>query len=177
MARIPSPEEFPVIRKFLRFYQATAIITGVLLLLLTAEMLLKYVWRIELEAGGAFGALAFVPDGTVQALNVSRWILIVHGWFYVIYLIACYLLWQKMRWEIGWLLALAGGGVVPFLSFITEALITRRTNRLLAQYQQQWAGEADEDARAAEIEAGLSDAQRAELDAKVAEEVARRRAS
>jgi integral membrane protein len=174
VARIPTPTEFPTIRKRLRFYQVTSVITGVLLLLLVFEMLLKYIGHVEIELGGPFGFLALVQEDTVTAINLSRWILIVHGWFYVIYLISCYLLWQKMRWELGWLLALAGGGVVPFLSFITEALISRRTKRLLGEYQEIWDETDDEDARVARVEAELSDEERAALDAKVAEEVRRR---
>ncbi|MFD2756909.1 DUF3817 domain-containing protein [Gulosibacter faecalis] len=176
MARIPTPSEFPTIRKRLRFYQTTSVITGVLLLLLVFEMLLKYVWHLEIELGGPFGFLSLVQEDTVTAINLSRWILIVHGWFYVIYLISCYLLWQKMRWELGWLLALAGGGVVPFLSFITEALITRRTKRLLDEYQEIWDESEDDEARAAAVEASLTDAERAEVDARVADEVRRRQA-
>lgn len=174
MARIPKPSEFPSIRKRLRFYQVTSVITGVMLLLLVVEMLLKYIWHLEIELGGPFGFLALVQEDTVTAINLSRWILIVHGWFYVVYLISCYLLWQKMRWELGWLLALAGGGVVPFLSFITEALITRRTKRLLGEYKEIWDETEDEDARLARVEAELTPEERAELDARVADEVRRR---
>lgn len=171
---IPTPDEFPAIRARLRFYQVTAWITGVLLLLLVAEMVLKYAFNLEVELGGPFGAIATLPPEQVTAINLSKWILIIHGWFYVIYLLACYLVWLKMRWEIGWLLAMAGGGVVPFLSFITEYLMTRRASRQLAEYREHWADREREDAQLADVEAGLSERERAELDARVAEEVARR---
>ncbi len=171
---IPTPDEFPAIRARLRFYQVTAWITGVLLLLLVAEMVLKYAFNLEVELGGPFGFIATLPPEQVTAINLSKWILIIHGWFYVVYLLACYLVWQKMRWEIGWLLAMAGGGVVPFLSFITEHLMTRRARRQLEEYRQHWAERDREDAQLADVEAGLSERERAELDARVAEEVARR---
>lgn len=171
---IPTPDEFPAIRARLRFYQVTAWITGVLLLLLVAEMVLKYAFNLEVELGGPFGFIATLPPEQVTAINLSKWILIIHGWFYVVYLLACYLVWQKMRWEIGWLLAMAGGGVVPFLSFITEHLMTRRASRQLEEYRQHWAERDREDAQLADVEAGLSERERAELDARVAEEVARR---
>lgn len=171
---IPTPDEFPTIRARLRFYQVTAWITGVLLLLLVAEMVLKYAFNLEVELGGPFGFIATLPPEQVTAINLSKWILIIHGWFYVIYLLACYLVWQKMRWEIGWLLAMAGGGVVPFLSFITEYLMTRRATRQLAEYREHWTERDREDAQLADVEAGLSEQERAELDARVAEEVARR---
>lgn len=171
---IPAPADFPRIRKFLRFYQITAWITGVLLLLLTAEMVLKYAFNLELELGGPFGFLAVLPSEQITAINLSRWILIIHGWFYVVYLIACYLVWQKMKWELGWLLAMAGGGVVPFLSFITEHLMTRRTRRQLDEYEQYWREHEDEEARLGEVEASLTDEERAALDAEVDAELERR---
>ena len=173
---IPAPADFPRIRKFLRFYQVTAWITGVLLLLLTAEMVMKYAFNQELELGGPFGFLAILPSEQITAINLSRWILIIHGWFYVVYLIACYLVWQKMKWELGWLLAMAGGGVIPFLSFITEHLMTRRTRRQLAEYEAYWNDRDAEDARLDAVEAELSDEERAALDAEIAAEVERRAA-
>lgn len=173
--RIPTPEEFPAIRGRLRFYQVTAWITGVLLLLLVGEMILKYAFNLEIEVGGPFGVIEMLPPEQITAFNLSKWILIIHGWFYVVYLLACYLVWQKMRWEIGWLLAMAGGGVVPFLSFITEYLMTRRAKRQLAQYAEHWDARGREDEQLASVEAELSEAERAELDARVAEEVRKRK--
>ncbi|SJM71522.1 DUF3817 domain-containing protein [Gulosibacter sp. 10] len=174
MARIPRPEEFPGIRARLRFYQITAYITGVLLLLLVVEMVLKYGFHIEAELFGPFGFFALVQEGSVTAFNLSLWILIIHGWFYVVYLVSCYLLWLKMRWELVWLLAMAGGGVVPFLSFITEHLMTRRTKRQLAEYGGHWEAQRREDAELAEVEESLSEEERAALDAEVEAEVRRR---
>ncbi|MDJ1370013.1 DUF3817 domain-containing protein [Gulosibacter molinativorax] len=174
MSRIPRPEEFPGIRARLRFYKITAWITGILLLALVVEMVLKYAFHLEIEMFGPFGFFALVQEGTVTAFNLSRWILIIHGWFYVVYLIAAYLVWLKMRWELIWLLAMAGGGVVPFLSFITESLMHKRAVRELDQAQQYWDEREAEDAKLAEVEGSLSDEQRAELDAEVDAEVRRR---
>jgi hypothetical protein len=42
MVLAPKPETFPQIRSSLKFYQVTAYITGILLLLLCAEMIVKY---------------------------------------------------------------------------------------------------------------------------------------
>lgn len=171
---IPQPNDFPAIRRNLMFYKVTAWITGILLLLLVFEMVLKYAFHLEIELGGPFGFLALVQEGTVVGVNLSKWILIIHGWFYVVYLIASYLVWQRMKWELGWLLAMAGGGVVPFLSFVTEALMARRAKRQLAEYERYWDAQADESAELADVEASLSDEERAALDAEVAEELRRR---
>lgn len=103
-----------------KFFRVTAQVTGVMLLLLSAEMVLKYLFGVEIEAFGAFGLLALVPTDTVVAVNVSTLILIVHGWLYVVYLIGCFQIWTAMRWSVIWFPVLAAGGVVPFLSFFTE---------------------------------------------------------
>lgn len=168
-------ESIPSIQRSLRFYIVAAYVTGVLLLLLVAEMILKYALHLEVEVGGPFGAVALVAADTVTAFNLSLWILIIHGWFYVVYLISCYVVWVRMKWEIGWLLAMAAGGVVPFLSFITEALMSRRARRQIAEAEVR-AGERErEDARLSDVEAGLSAQERAQLDADVEAEVRRRR--
>ena len=73
----------------------------------------------------ATGAIALVPVGTVTAVNLSTWILIVHGWLYVVYLFGCFQLWSAMRWSALWFPVLAAGGVVPFLSFFTERRVRR----------------------------------------------------
>lgn len=171
---IPHPRDFATIRRFLGFYKVTAWITGILLLLLVAEMVLKYGFHLEVELFGPFGFITTVPENTVVAVNLSRWILIIHGWFYVVYLIASYLVWQRMKWELGWLLAMAGGGVVPFLSFITEALMARRAKRQMAEYADYWAAHDDEQAKLDRIEASLTEDERAALDAEIAAEVKRR---
>ena len=67
----PKLADLPRIRGALRFYQVAAIITGVLLLLLCAEMIMKYAFGLELELGGPNGFLAFVPIDTVTAVNLS----------------------------------------------------------------------------------------------------------
>lgn len=132
MALAPRPETFPQIRSSLKFYQVTAYVTGIMLLLLCVEMLLKYGFGTEIELGGAYGFIAFVPSGTVQAVNLSIGILIAHGWLYVLYLMACFRLWTFMRWPFLKLALLATGGVVPFLSFIVEVIATRQISTHLA---------------------------------------------
>lgn len=122
----PRERDLPRIPGRLRLYQITSITTGTFLLLLCAEMILKYWMGYEIEAGGPFGFLALVARDTVTAVNVSTLILIVHGWFYVIYLFAGFRMWSVMRWNIGWLLLIALGGIVPFLSFFLEIPLVRR---------------------------------------------------
>jgi integral membrane protein len=133
MALAPKLKDFPRIRGALKFYQVASIITGTLLLLLCAEMLLKYTpIALELELGGPQGFLAFVPAGTTVAVNISLGILIVHGWFYVVYLFSDFRLWSLMRWPFLRFIVIALGGVIPFLSFFLEARIAREVKAYLA---------------------------------------------
>ena len=70
----------------------------------------------------------------VEGINISLLVLIVHGWLYVLYLLACFRLWSMMRWGGVRLLAMAGGGVVPFLSFFVEKKVNRQAEVELATH-------------------------------------------
>lgn len=86
----------------LKRYRVMAIITGVMLLALCVEMLLKYV---------------FHADAVVEYI---AWIPYVHGWIYVVYLVTVIDLWSKMRWGFGRLSTMVFAGVVPVMSFVLE---------------------------------------------------------
>lgn len=140
---MPQPKlaTFPAIRGALRFYQIASVMTGVMLLLLCAEMLIKYAFGYELFLGGSGGFLWFAPvvetaaghDSTGDGVNLSLGILIAHGWFYVVYLFACFRVWSLMRWGFGRFITLALGGIVPLLSFFMEARVAREVKAYLAQ--------------------------------------------
>ena len=128
----PRERDLPRIPGALRFYKISSIITGVLLLLLCAETIMKYFFGLELELGGAYGFLAFVPSDSLQAINLSLGILMVHGWGYVVYLFADFRIWSLMRWSFPKFLLIALGGVIPFLSFFLEVRIVREVKAYLA---------------------------------------------
>lgn len=136
----PKLVDFPRIRGALKFYMICSVITGVMLLLLTAEMILKYAFHLELFAFGAGGFLSFATmretaeglESTGDGANLSTGILIAHGWFYVVYLFSCFRVWSLMRWTFPKFLLLASGGIVPFLSFFLEARTAREVNTYLA---------------------------------------------
>lgn len=146
----PRERDIPRIPGALRFYMIASVITGVLLLALCAEMLIKYYGGYELEMGGAFGFLAFVQEGTVEAVNISMAILIVHGWFYVVYLFSGFRVWNMMRWGLPTLLLIALGGIIPFLSFFLEGRIARRVHTYLSGRED--AATADPNAQNIEVE-------------------------
>jgi len=122
MALTVKTRDIPKIPGAVRLYRVSAYITGVMLLLLVLEMVLKYTpLHLEMQLGGS-GFL--VPEGTAGkdpgTVNLSIGILIAHGWLYVLYLFSDFRLWSIMRWKPIRFLLIALGGVVPFLSFVVE---------------------------------------------------------
>ncbi len=125
------------IQSALGFYKVLAYATGVMLLLVVVEMVAKYGFQSEIIAGGSAGALGLVNENLVDSaggFNLSTAVLIVHGWLYVVYLIADFRLWQLMRWPFSRFIIIALGGVVPLLSFIVEKRIHRRVEEELAAH-------------------------------------------
>lgn len=136
------------IRFALSFYRVLAYATGVMLLLLTAEVLLRYGFNLILAVGGTdavtgqphgIGFVAVGHDGALPlagTFNVSLAVLIVHGWMYVFYLLADFRLWSLMRWSFGMFILIALGGVVPFLSFVVERRVHAQALTELSAYPQ-----------------------------------------
>ena len=136
----PKPSDAPRIRLALKFYKITSIITGSFLLLLCLMMILRYGFGVDIGAGGAFGALYLEPRELIISgggLNISTIILIVHGWFYVAYVLADFNLWSPMRWGPLRLLIMFSGGIIPLLSFILERRIHREVVAQLATFETQ----------------------------------------
>ena len=102
-AALPAVREPAKARAALGRYRVMAYITGVMLLVLVVEMLLKYV--------------VHAPDSLLRWIE---WIPFAHGWVYVVYLVTVLDLWSKMRWGFGRLTVMVLGGVVPVMSFVVE---------------------------------------------------------
>ncbi len=155
MPRAPKLATFPAIRGALKFYQICSVITGVGLLLLVTEMILKYTpLHVELFLGGSGGFLWFAPVlvgpgcewwslflpmtnscelvSVGDGVNISLAILVVHGWFYVVYLFSAFRIWSLMRWPLTRFIVLALGGIVPLLSFFMEARVAREVRSYLS---------------------------------------------
>ncbi|CAL8899037.1 DUF3817 domain-containing protein [Kocuria varians] len=129
------------IRTALNVYKVCAWVSGTFLLLLVVEMITRYVFHYDLIAGGtdkATGATVALGwqnldlENLAGGVNISTWVLIIHGWFYVVYVLSCLRVWSLMRWPFAQLIVMALGGVVPFLSFIVERKIHRSTEAELA---------------------------------------------
>lgn len=132
----PRAADLPKVPAALRFYQVFAYVTGVMLLLLVVEMIVKYGfghWVYAFQPGHAL--VSFPPVGPediyYKGLNLSIAVLIVHGWLYVVYLFADFRLWSMMRMPFTKFIQIALGGVIPFMSFIVEGIITRQVNTYL----------------------------------------------
>lgn len=96
------------IRSALLRYRVLAYATGIWLLVLTAEMVAKYILRVE---------------------NVPNWIAVVHGWVYFVYLLVTLDLAVKVRWPIGRTIGTLLAGTIPFLSFYVEHQRTQQVRR------------------------------------------------
>lgn len=104
----------PTTRAAFGRYRVMAFVTGTFLLLLCAEMVLKYVFQVN----------GVDENGEPRAV-LGMWIAIVHGWIYVIYAVTCLQLWSKARWGLGRLVWMILGGIVPVMSFVVEAYAAR----------------------------------------------------
>jgi hypothetical protein len=101
-------------------------------------MIVKYGMGHSLYAFSGYGPLAFVPyDATGRitppnGIDLSTGILIAHGWLYVLYLFADFRLWSLMRLSFTKFVQIALGGVIPFMSFIVEHIISKQVKAYLA---------------------------------------------
>ncbi|KAA9269273.1 DUF3817 domain-containing protein [Corynebacterium amycolatum] len=99
-----NPDRQERVRKALTYFSVTAYFTGVMLLLLCAEMIYKYL----------------ILDNSADAPRWFFYTAQIHGFGYMAFLIATVNLGTKARWEPAKWIITALGGVVPFLSFFVE---------------------------------------------------------
>jgi len=139
----PSPSQIPAIYSVLKFYKVSSYVTGVFLLLLMVT------WGIRRLPFLGYDLWMFGPNGFISfesygidgeglpevGLNLTVLILIVHGWLYVVYLLADFRLWTLMRWPFTRFLIIGAGGVVPFLSFYTEAKCAKLAQEQLRELE------------------------------------------
>jgi integral membrane protein len=127
----PRKADIPRIRRTVSVYKVSSVITGTFLLLLCLMMVFRYGFGVDIELGGAYGFLALTPKELITGINLSMFILIVHGWLYVLYLACDFLLWRYLRWSFARFLFIALGGVIPFLSFFLEQRVPRQVEERL----------------------------------------------
>ena len=91
-------------------YRALAYATGVFLLLLTTNVLLKYVFHT-----GHLGA----------------WVAIAHGWLYLAYVVVTVDLWFRTRLDVVRTVGVVLAGTIPFMSFVAERWVTAQVTPML----------------------------------------------
>ncbi|MGO1561600.1 MAG: DUF3817 domain-containing protein [Actinomycetaceae bacterium] len=103
-------------RRAFGWYRTMSFVTGAMLLVLTAEMVMKYVFGVN-------GYEDTSKWWTARPV-IGTWVAILHGWIYVVYAATVLNLWSVMRWGLGRMVALIAAGVVPILSFVLERRAT-----------------------------------------------------
>jgi integral membrane protein len=122
----------------LSFYRASSIITGVFLLFVVAEMVIKYVFGQTIWAGGSAGFLGLVPnpvDNTgfpEEGIDISKTLLQVHGLLYVIYLFADFRIWRLAELKFKDFVVIALGGIIPLSSFFIERSYHKKLEAIFA---------------------------------------------
>jgi integral membrane protein len=88
----------------LTLYRILAYTTGVVLLVFTLEIVLKY----------GFGLEGF------------EFIAIVHGWIYMLYFFVSLYLAIQQRWSWRWTVPVVLAGTIPFASFVAERRVVAK---------------------------------------------------
>lgn len=139
----PQSSQIPRIRSALRFFKVSSYVTGVFLLLLMITWGIRRLpfLGFDLWLGGPNGFITFEDYGVEGeglpevGINLTVLILIVHGWLYVVYLLADFRIWTLLRWPVTRFLFIALGGIVPFLSFFTEARYAKLAEQQLKELE------------------------------------------
>ena len=92
------------VRTALAGYRVLAWATGIWLIALCYEMVVKYLVKVE---------------------DPPTWIGVVHGWVYFTYLLATLNLATKVRWPIGKSIGVLLSGTIPLLGLVVEHFQTR----------------------------------------------------
>jgi len=129
----------PNAKSALSFYKASSFITGIFLLLVVAEMVLKYAFGHTIWSGGDAGFIGFVPnpvDDTgfpTDGVDVSKLLLQIHGMLYVVYLFADFRIWRLANLKFKDFVLIAMGGIVPLTSFFIERSYSKKVSLILTE--------------------------------------------
>lgn len=135
MAIGPKPQDIPTIRRTLKVYKVSSILTGSFLMGLVVMMITRYGFDSDIELNGPDGFLALTPVGELTGFNLSIFLLAVHGWLYVLYLGCDFVLWRLLRWPFWKFVWIAMGGIIPLLSFFFERQVPRDVEAIIADLE------------------------------------------
>ena len=91
-------------------YRVMAYLTGVFLLLLSTNLILKYV---------------------LDTAHLGPWVAIAHGWLYLIYVIVTVDLWFRTRLDVVRTVLVVLAGTIPFMSFMAERWVRAQVEPLI----------------------------------------------
>jgi integral membrane protein len=114
------------VRSALTRYRALAWATGVFLILLTVHVLVQ--WQQSSSQGIAYGD---APGLGQWIPGADRFVPLVHGYLYLVYVIVAVDLWFRARLPVGRTVLVVLAGTVPLMSFIAERWVTSRVRPLL----------------------------------------------
>ncbi|GAA2379559.1 DUF3817 domain-containing protein [Nonomuraea africana] len=100
-----------IVESALKPFRVLAYIVGTMLLILCAAIVLRYGFDIP---------------------EPSKIVSPIHGFLYMLYLIAVLNLGMKARWTWGYMLGVMLAGTVPLLSFVIERKVTARVQETIA---------------------------------------------
>lgn len=138
----PRESDIPRLRTAVKVYRVSSIITGTLLLLLVLMMVFRWGFGVDIEFNRPGGPLlGLTPQKLIAGVNLSTIILIMHGWFYVLYLGTDFVMWRFSRYSFGRFLFIAMGGVIPLLSFFLETRVPRYVTEIADRAEAQFAAQ------------------------------------
>ncbi|MEB3051728.1 DUF3817 domain-containing protein [Mycolicibacter sp. MYC123] len=105
MTETPARATADKVRGALLPYRVMAWTTGIWLIALCYEIVVRYVVKVD---------------------NPPTWIGVVHGWVYFAYLLATFNLAVKVRWPLGKTIGVLLAGTIPLLGIIVEHFQTRK---------------------------------------------------
>jgi len=129
----------PTAKSALSFYKVSSVITGIFLLLVVTEMVIKYAFGQTIWSGGDIGLIGFVPnpvDDTgfpTDGVDVSKLLLQIHGLLYVVYLFADFRIWRMAELKFKDFIVIAMGGVIPLTSFFIERSYSKKVSDILSK--------------------------------------------
>jgi integral membrane protein len=91
-------------------YRVMAYVTGVFLLLLCLNMILKY---------------------ALGQKGIGNWVPITHGWLYMVYVVVAVDLWFRTRLDVTRTVFVVLAGTIPFASFFAERWVTHQVQPMI----------------------------------------------
>ncbi|WP_240809803.1 DUF3817 domain-containing protein [Actinomadura sp. WMMA1423] len=91
-------------------YRILALVVGTLLVLLAVGMILKY--------------------GPTDMPALAGVVAPVHGFLYMVYLVAAFDLWRRTGWPLSRMAVIVLGGIVPLMTFFVERRVVRDARAL-----------------------------------------------